>query len=546
MNAYRYTPLVLIQTFFLALLGALAIVVVAPAHAESEHPVVVLTDKGIVKGVETPGMKKFLGIPYAAPPVGELRWRPPQPVKPWRGVRDATAFANHCPQPASPFGLASTTEDCLYLNVFAPNHKGIIRDLLHKHPVMVWIHGGALFLGESDDYDPTKLVENEDVVVVTINYRLGFLGFLAHPALSAETDYDGSGDYGWMDQQAALKWVRRNIRLFGGDPDRVTIFGESAGGLSVHAQLASPDVDGLFHRAIVQSGAYFLNTTPLAAAEANGTAAAVALGCPDQTAACLRSVPVETLLANQGTAGFTGNVDGKVLTQPIGSALQTGQFNRVPVMEGSNHDEWRLFVALNFELPTGIATDPTNYAARINASFGGLPIAPLVIPHYPLPNPPTPPGPSLALGAAGTDGIFACNSRTSIRRMANFTPVFAYEFNDANAPQLFLPPPVSGMPYGAYHSAEIQYVLGVRPSLPASLIPPFSTAQTQLSDSMISYWAHFARRGDPNSTQAPAWPQYSPTADLFQSLIPPLPVTQANFASDHQCAFWGVLLGTGS
>jgi para-nitrobenzyl esterase len=487
-------------------------------------------------------MNEFLGIPYAAPPVGDLRWRPPQSAARWHGLRDATEFANHCPQFTTPFGLQSFDEDCLYLNVYTPaEHRGWHKG--HGRPVMVWFHGGAGFLGESDDYDPTKLVENEDVVVVTINYRLGFLGFLAHPALSAEADYQGSGDYGWMDQQAALEWVQRNIKHFGGDPDNVTIFGESFGGLSVHAQLASPEAAGLFHRAIVESGAYFLNTTSLAAAQAAGTAAATAMGCPDQTAACLRSLPVTTLLAKQGSGGFTGNVDNKVLTQPIGAALKTGQFNQVPVMEGSNHDEWRLFVALTFELPTGVATDASNYAARINASFGGLPLAGFIIPHYP-PSPATPPGPSIALGAVGTDGLFACNSRTAIRRMANFVPVFAYEFNDQNAPQLFLPPDVvSGMPYGACHASEIQYIFNVRPAIPNP--PALNADQERLSRDMVSYWGHFAGSADPNSRHTPDWPQYDRTADLFQSLIPTTPVTEATFAADHQCAFWEFLLKTG-
>jgi len=510
------------------------------ANANSDH-FVAATDNGPVVGLQTETMKKFLGIPYAAPPVGDLRWRPPQPAARWDGVRDATQFANHCPQSASPFGVASTTEDCLYLNVYTPAggwHKG------KGKPVMVWIHGGALIVGESDDYDPTKLVENEDVIVVTINYRLGFLGFLAHPALSAEADYQGSGDYGWMDQQAALEWVQRNIKNFGGDPDKVTIFGESAGGLSVHAQLASPGAAGLFHRAIVESGAYFLNTTPLAGAEAAGTAAAIAVGCPDQTAACLREVPVATLLAHQGAGGFTGNVDKKVLTQTIGAALQKGEFNQVPVMEGSNHDEWRLFVALNFEfVPPFTPTNPTNYAARISASFGGALPASLVAfianVLYPLPNPPTLPGPSIALGAVGTDGIFACNSRLAIREMANFVPVFAYEFNDQNAPELFLPPDtVSGMPYGAAHASEIQYIMGVRPVVPA---PALTADQLKLSDNMVSYWGNFARSADPNSDQTPAWPQYDPTKDQFQSLIPPQPTTepQFGFTNEHKCtAFW--------
>jgi len=546
----RWKSIVRLKSIVLVLaLAAMLAIPVGYAAAGGIHPkvkkIVAVTDTGPVVGLRTDTMNKFLGIPYAAPPVGDLRWTPPQRVARWHKLRDATEFANHCPQFTTPFGLESSEEDCLYLNVYTPaKHRG-----WHKgrgYPVMVWFHGGAGFLGESDDYDPTRLVENEDVVVVTINYRLGFLGFLAHPALSAEADYGGSGDYGWMDQQAALEWVRRNIRHFGGDPHNVTIFGESFGGLSVHAQLASPEAAGLFHRAIVESGAYFLHTYPLAAAEAAGTAAATAMGCPGDdaaTAACLRSLPVTTLLANQGSAGFTGNIDNKVLTQTIGEALQSGEFNQVPVMEGSNHDEWRLFVALTFELvPPYVATDTTNYDARINASFGGLPLAPYITPYYP-PSPATPPGPSIALGAAGTDGIFACNSRTAIRRMANFVPVFVYEFNDQNAPELFLPPNVvSGMPYGAAHASELQYIMDVRPVVPAPALTP---DQLKLADYMVSYWGHFARKADPNSRHTPDWPQYDPTADLFQSLIPPTPVTETTFALDHKCAFWGYLLGTG-
>jgi para-nitrobenzyl esterase len=536
---------------------ALALIVTIPVgyvaaeemRSGCDH-VVAVTGKGPVLGLRTDTMNKFLGIPYAAPPVGNLRWKPPQPVARWHGLRDATEFANHCPQPATPFGLLSTTEDCLYLNVYTPaDHKGWHHEDHHGRPVMVYIHGGAGFLGESDDYDPTNLVENEDVIVVTINYRLGLLGFLAHPALSAEANYHGSGDYGFMDQQAALKWVQRNIKHFGGNPNNVTIFGESFGGLSMHTQLASPEAAGLFHRAIIESGAYFLNTTSLAAAETAGQKFAIALGCSDQTAACLRSVPVATLLANQGLAGFTGNIENKVLTQTIGAALQKGEFNKVPVMEGSNHDEWRLFVALNFELvPPYIATNSANYADRINASFSGALPAPVVAylanVLYPLPNPPTPPGPSIALGAVGTDGLFACNSRTSIRRMANFVPVFAYEFNDQNAPQVFLPPDVvSGMPYGAYHASELQYIFDLRPALPSP--PALNADQERLSRHMVSYWGHFARHGNPNSFHTPFWPQYDRTADVFLSLIPPTPTTEATFAADHKCAFWGALLGTG-
>ena len=207
---------------------------------------------------------------------------------------------------------------------------------------MVWIHGGALVTGESNDYDPAGLVRR-GVIVVTINYRLGALGFLAHPALAARPG-GPSGNYGLMDQQAALRWVQRNIGAFGGDPRNVTIFGESAGGLSVLSQLASPGARGLFSRAIVESGAYNLTQAPLATAEAAGEAFAAKAGCASQTAACLRSLPVSTILDNEDFSGYTPDIDGRVLTQSLKTAFASGQFNRVPVINGTNHDEWRLFV----------------------------------------------------------------------------------------------------------------------------------------------------------------------------------------------------------
>ena len=302
----------------------LACALIAASASAASAQGVIPTDKGPVRGVETPTVNKYLGIPYAAPPVGELRWQPPQPLARWQGPRDATQFGSHCPQGASPFGTESTTEDCLYLNVFTPNGKvaqeknGKTKLKKAKRlPVMVWLHGGALVVGESDDYDPARLVE-KGAVVVTLNYRLGFLGFFAHPALSAESPDQSSGNYGLMDQQAALRWVQRNIKKFGGDRDNVTIFGESAGGLSVHAHLASPLSAGLFDRAIAQSGAYNPTEPSLADAESSGLAFAHTMGCgEDQTEACLRSLPVETVLATQPELpGAIGpNLDGVVLPQ---------------------------------------------------------------------------------------------------------------------------------------------------------------------------------------------------------------------------------------
>src|SRR6202011_4988907 len=244
---------------------------------------------------------------------------------------------------------------------------------LFRSPVLVWIHGGGLVQDGGRNYDGTKLAE-AGTGVITINYRLGALGFLAHPALAS---HGAAGNYGLMDQQAALRWVQRNIARFGGDPHNVTIAGQSAGGLSVLAQMVSPGARGLFQKAIVQSGTFALNQQPLATAEAAGQTFATAVGCPDQTAACLRSVPVSALVSNFGVE-IPGVVDGSVLTHSIGTALARGQFARVPVINGITHDEELIFVAglgitvsqgTNIPL-AGPAADPANYQANIAQALG--------------------------------------------------------------------------------------------------------------------------------------------------------------------------------
>src|ERR1700684_3712959 len=313
----------------------------APAAPSSPRTgLVVTTTGGTLRGTMAGRTDEFLGIPYAAPPVGPLRWRPPQPAAPWTGIRDATAFAPHCPQPPSGFGVASTSENCLYLNVFTPaDARAGARNL----PVMVWIHGGAFIGGESERYHPAGLV-GHGVIVVTINYRLGALGFLADAALAGHPG-GSSGNYGLMDQQAALRWVQANIRQFGGNPRDVTLSGESSGGLSVLSQLVSPGARGLFSRSIVESGTYDLTQATLATAETAGEAFAAKVGCASQTASCLRALRVSTTVDNEASAGYKPDIDGTVLTQSIGPALASGQFNRVPVINGTNRDEWRLFVA---------------------------------------------------------------------------------------------------------------------------------------------------------------------------------------------------------
>ena len=492
-------------------------------QSASTNPLVVATAGGTVRGQAVAHTDEFLGIPYAAPPVGALRWQPPRSAAPWRGVRPATSYAPHCPQSSSTFGQASTSEDCLYLNVFTPATSKA-RNL----PVMVWVHGGSLLTGESNDYNPAELVRH-GVVVVTLNYRLGALGFLADAALASRQG-GPSGNYGLMDQQAALRWVQRNIRGFGGDPGDVTVFGESAGGLSTLAQLASPGARGLFQRAIVESGTYQLTQQSLAAAEAAGQAFAAKAGCAStasakNTAACLRGLPVSTILADQNPVGYTPDVDGAVLTQSVKTALARGQFNRVPVVIGTNHDEYRLFVAVYQFL--GRRVTAANYQSMIADTLGvSAAIASKIAAQYPLSRYPSPP---VALGAVGTDAIFACHGLTAEESLARYVPTYAYEFNDESAPELFLPP--VGFPYGAAHASELPYLFSATTvARPVGL----SAAQQRLAAAMKQDWTNLAKTGIP----APGWPNFTSASQQMLSLVPPTPQVETDFAAQHHCAFW--------
>jgi para-nitrobenzyl esterase len=493
--------------------------------ASADFGPIALTRDGLVQGVRSGSMLEFLGIPYAAPPVGNLRWQVPQPVQPWWGIREATAYGPHCPQNASAFGVATQTEDCLYLNVYVPTGRSDWRSW-EGLPVMFWIHGGSLDVGESDDYVPTALVER-GVVVVTINYRLGLLGYLVHPALAY--DANGAGpfvNYGIRDQQAALAWVRDNIRFFGGDPHNVTVFGESAGGLSTFVQIVSPLSNGLIHKAIVESGSYSLAIGSLAQNEATGEAVATALGCSDQSAACLRALPVSALLA--ADAGiYYPTVDGSVLPQSIGPALASGQFNRVPVMQGTNHDEWRLFVAIDFDLAGAPLTAP-GFTYLMDATFGST-FGGAVLAEYPVASYPSA---DLAYGAVGTDYIFACPSEIADQAMAQYVPVFAYEFSDPNAPELFLPP--ASFPYAAAHASELQYLFSLSSFGAQSLSP----AQQALAATMVDYWTGFAKDSNPNRRGVPFWPTYTAGSGVRQSFIPNAVMPEYDFNAFHQCSFW--------
>jgi para-nitrobenzyl esterase len=508
----------------LALTATLFGVATADANPAHDRAPLVVTSGGVVRGVDGGAVDRFLGLPYAAPPVGALRWQPPAPAARWSGIRDGSAFAPHCAQNGGPFGVASTSEDCLYLNVFTPSGQA---NRLRRNPVLVWIHGGALVNGASDSYDPTQLVGN-GVVVVTINYRLGALGFLAHPALAGAPG-GPTGNYGLMDQQAALRWVARNAERFGGNPHDVTIFGESAGGLSVLSHLASPGARGLFDRAIVQSGAYALNLASQSTAEAAGATYASAVGCPDQSAACLRGVAVANLLARQGT-GYQPNVDGQILPRSIGTALAAGEFARVPVVNGTTRDEWRLFVGVS-ELG-GAPVTAANYQARISATLGvPAPVAAVIAARYPLTDYPSP---AEALGAVGTDAIFACPGRTVSEATSRFVPTYSYEFGDRNAPMPFLPP--VSFPYGAFHASELQYLF--QPAT-TTLTPE----QQRLGEGMRRHWTNFARAGTPNAFGTQFWPRYDSATHRVISFVPPRSSVTSDFATVHKCDFWAAAAG---
>ena len=499
----------------------------ASAKPKPSNPAVVPTDKGVVRGFVASGMRSFEGIPYAAPPVGSLRWRPPQPAAAWKGVRSATTFGSNCPQAAGFFGHLSDNENCLFLNVYTPVSAARQGS---KLPVMFWIHGGAFVSGESDDYNPAALVR-QGVIVVTINYRLGLLGFLAHPALAAESPTHSSGDYGLMDQQAALGWVKRNIAHFGGDPGNVTIFGESAGGLSVRSQLLSPLAKGLFQKAIIESGAYAETLPTEAQAEAAGEASAAAVGCPDQSATCLRSVPVATLVANNAALSQLPNIDGDVLTSDYATAFKSGAFNQVPVLSGSNHDEWRLFVELLSDL-SGNPVTASNYTAQIQSQFSvPAAVASAIAQEYPLS---AYAFPAYALGAAGTDAVFACNARNDVRNLSQFVPTYQYEFNDENAPNIYLPALAYSL--GAYHASELQYLF-------TPPVPRLDASQNALALDMQKYWTQFAKTGNPNGGGLPAWPRYTAASDQAMSLVEPAPAVESTFATSHMCSFWAPLIG---
>lgn len=522
-----------------ALLGAIlaTTAAVTPAQATaSGDKTLVKTDKGPVRGTVTGDSRVFDGIPYAAPPVGRLRWVAPQPVTAWKTPRAATKPGARCPQEAGfPSEQASYNEDCLYLNVTTPLHADSSR-----LPVMVWIHGGGFYSGSGAEYDARRLADKGGVVVVTLNYRLGALGFLAHPALDKGAA-NPSGDYGLQDQQAALRWVHRNASAFGGDSKQVTIFGESAGGMSVCSHLAAPGSAGLFQRAIVQSGPCTVNWpsspswAPVArpTAETYGKSIAKELHCdnPAHAATCLRGTSVRDLVKLNDTSEFSPAYGDSVLPRAPRQAVATGRIARVPVMVGTTRDEFRTFQAA-IEGFTGRLTAAA-YPGQIEAVFGKKQAA-KVLARYPLRGKESP---SVAWSSIVTDWGIACPALSVDKSLSDRVPTYAFEFADTQAPW-FKGVADPGWPTGAYHAAELQYLFNW--SQATGVVAP---GQQHLSDQMIRYWTRFAHTGNPNGPGTPGWQRFTANGDV-QSLAPNA-VHPVNLGQEHQCGFWGSLPSVG-
>ncbi len=508
--------------------------------ATAQTAVTVQTDHGPVVGRQA-DTRSFLGIPYAAPPVGPLRWKAPQPAAPWAAPRDASAFGNDCPQtvialfalPGETPGTVKGNEDCLTLNVYTPT--GATPG--SKLPVMTWIHGGLFIAGSSSGYSGAELARKYGVIVVTVNYRLGALGWLSLPALSAEAGGQ-SGNYGLLDQQAALKWVQANITAFGGDPAKVTVVGESAGGMSVCAHLASPQAAGLFRAAIIQSG---LCTSPgnavtLAEAQTRNTRYASNLGCQVTDLACLRSLDPQKLLSTKvpGLRPASAQVWSPVyasaaLPLQLRDAFESGRFNQVPVMNGTTHDEGRLFVQV--ASPDGKPISPVLYWGGTGLTVGVVNTS-RTLARYPYRRYGTP---ALAFATMFTDAVFSCTALRVDQALSKYVPVYAFEFNDPQAATLIKSP--SDLPgLGSHHSSSLAYAFQA-PVAGLADSAQFTPAQRTLSDAFSGAWMAFVKTGNPNLTDN-AWVPFATAQGNVHEFTPTGVQQTLNFATDHQCGYW--------
>jgi para-nitrobenzyl esterase len=512
---------------------------VSAAEASSDS-LQVLTDTGALRGAERAGVREFKGIPFALPPVGNLRFSPPLPQTHWAGTLDATKYKSPCPQ-VTRFGQtdASDNEDCLYLNITAPAARSPTDGTMRGKPVIVWIHGGAYVGGSADIYPLDYFSRLGDVIIVSINYRLGVFGFMAHPAL----DPAHNGSLGLEDQREALRWVKRNIGAFGGDPHNVTLAGESAGAASVCMQLIAPDeATGLFQKAIIQSIGCTIHLRTAAEAANTGVKIAGLVHCTDSATAisCLREKPVHELLEAQVKVVST---DARAFGLGVGSisvprqgaeAFATGRFVRVPMINGGNRDEMGLYVG--YEIEAGAAITRDNYPERLRASYGEH--AAEIAKRYPIT---ADTSPAAAVSRAESDfmpegPLNNCLFLETARLASRFVPVYEFEFADPDAPSVMLTP---GFASGAVHSAELVYFyphISFNSRIDGPDVPPQSQP---LSRQMVAYWSQFARTGHPSAPGLAVWPRYHSPRDVMR--LVPGHVGTFDAAAAHQCRFWQTL-----
>ncbi|MEW2489891.1 carboxylesterase family protein [Streptomyces sp. NPDC048411] len=489
-------------------------------------PARVVTAEGPVQGAVAGAVRTFQGIPYAASPTGEHRWKEPQPVRHWASPLDARTPKSACAQPTDqPISIEDGgSEDCLYLNVTTPAGR-----TTGRLPVIVWIHGGSFTYGDGTTYRAAKLAAaRQGAMVVTINYRLGAFGFLTAPGLRTPANL------GLLDQQAALKWVKRNASAFGGDPRNVTIMGQSGGGYSVCAQLVSPGARGLFSKAIVQSAGCVGpdGSFTRAQAETNGLAVAKAAGCDDARTvdSCLRRKSTADLIkaSVSGHDGYRPVVDGKVLPEAPSRAIAAGRFARVPVLHGSTHDEMSGLAGLD-EIMTGRPLTAEGYAKKVTEQFGQD--APAVLAEYPVANYPAP---GAALSAVLTDSEWSTAALDTQRALARYTPVYAYDFAEAKSPYFKSVPRPASFSLGTGHMVDLAYLFD------NDLFEPLDAAQAGLSDTAIAYWSRFASTGQVNGYGMPTWKRFTTRGPYVQRLASDR-IGHTDFAADHHYAFWKAL-----
>lgn len=541
-----------LAAFTLALVSAL-IASTAGASAQTDK---VKTDKGTVEGNETRLGAEYLGIPYAKPPVGKMRWKAPAPAKRFKGILDATEVRSPCLQDDTEVTDSRLgSEDCLFLNVYAPKKaKG-------KLPVMVWFHGGAFINGSGNIYNGSKLANTANAIVVTVNYRLGPFGWLALPGLAAERSDGSTGNYGLMDQQAALRWVKSNIGGFGGQSKNVTIFGQSAGGEAGFAHLTSPASQGLFSKVITQSGPVTLRFPTKDAAYEKYAPVAARAGCPsggDPAAqvACLRKAKANKVLSAADETwdlvsrlglDWTPTNDGALLPAPFQDMLAEGNFAQVPVMVGATAHEGKLFIGI-YENNIGRAATDADIFERLNAFFAalsGLPesttatITRNTIDRYAAdPRYPTP-----GLQGAGivTDALFSCSQATLRDSLSAKVPTYGYEFDDPNTPDVEID--AKFIDLGSAHDSELPYLFQIDPD--TGKPPKLNKRQRALGVQMGEYWGQFARTGNPNGKGLPTWSPWQADSGIAQSLQPggSVGLAPGAFETEHQCSYWNALLG---